>query len=129
MYSKVTHDVKISVIPEFLTDKSVPHSRYFVWAYHVQIENLRADTVQLIGRYWQITDARGLQQEVHGEGVVGEQPTLHPGEMFEYTSGTPLHTPSGIMLGRYEMQTEQGQRFEVDIPAFSLDSQKPALVH
>jgi ApaG protein len=78
--------------------------------------------VQLLSRYWHITDSMGRVQEVRGAGVVGEQPTLKPGEFYEYTSGTPLHTPSGIMHGTYEMRTATGERFAVEIPAFSLDS-------
>ena len=95
---------------------------HFVWAYQVKIENHGPATVQLQERYWRITDANGLVQEVRGSGVVGEQPILEPGETFEYTSGTPLNTPSGIMVGSYSMQTNQGDQFDVDIPAFSLDS-------
>ena len=93
-----------------------------MWAYQVKIENTGTETVQLINRHWQITDAMGRMQEVRGEGVVGEQPTLEPGQEFEYTSGTPLGTPSGIMFGTYEMESQQGTRFDVSIPAFSLDS-------
>jgi ApaG protein len=88
----------------------------------VKIENIGEATVQLINRYWRITDANGQIQEVRGSGVVGEQPVLDPGESFEYTSGTPLGTPSGIMVGTYEMETQNGERFDVEIPAFSLDS-------
>ena len=73
-------------------------------------------------RHWKITDDRGKLQEVMGEGVVGKQPTLAPGESFEYTSGVPLSTPSGFMVGTYQMETTGGERFDVDIPAFSLDS-------
>jgi ApaG protein len=78
--------------------------------------------VQLKNRYWKITDGRGQVQEVRGPGVVGEQPTLEPGGRFEYTSGVPLSTPTGLMVGTYEMVAENGERFEVDVPAFSLDS-------
>ncbi len=81
-----------------------------------------SDTVQLVNRYWHITDSLGRVQEVRGPGVVGEQPTLKPGESFEYTSGTPLPTPSGIMVGTYEMESANGRRFDVAVPAFSLDS-------
>jgi ApaG protein len=88
----------------------------------VRIENGGAETVQLRNRYWRITDSLGRVQEVRGAGVVGEQPVLKPGESYEYTSGTPLQTPSGIMVGSYQMETPAGERFEVDVPAFSLDS-------
>ncbi len=77
---------------------------------------------RFVNRYWQITDSLGRVQEVRGAGVVGEQPTLRPGEAFEYTSGTPLPTPSGIMVGAYEMKGLNGRHFDVAVPAFSLDS-------
>lgn len=93
-----------------------------MWAYQVKIENLGQSTVQLRNRYWHITDAGGRVQEVRGAGVVGEQPVLRPGEKFEYTSGTPLPTPSGIMTGTYQMESDSGERFDVRVPAFSLDS-------
>ena len=87
------------------------------------IENKGADTVQLLKRTWRITDGQGRTQQVHGAGVVGEQPTLDPGENFEYTSGTPLPTPSGFMEGAYHMVvTGSGESFDVAIPPFSLDS-------
>lgn len=105
----------------FLEAQSAPEDHHFVWAYHVRIENLSRRAVQLVARTWVITDALGRRQTVHGAGVVGEQPHLKPGQAFEYTSGTPLPTSSGFMVGRYEMRDEQGQNFEIDIPAFSLD--------
>jgi len=122
MYEKTTKSIKVSVKPFYLEEQSEPSDSHFVWAYHVRIENTGNDTVQLMNRYWQITDATGRVQEVRGPGVVGEQPVLAPGEAFEYTSGTPLTTPSGIMVGSYEMETPDGSQFDVNIPAFSLDS-------
>lgn len=122
MYSKTTRDISVTVQPIFLEDQSSPADNRYVWAYHVRIANDGSDTVQLIRRHWHITDAMGRVQEVRGEGVVGEQPVLKPGDAFEYTSGTPLPTPSGIMVGSYEMSTEDGNKFDVSIPAFSLDS-------
>ena len=122
LYNKVTRDIEITVQPVYLDDESSPDDRHFVWAYHVRIENHGGKTVQLINRHWHITDAAGRVAEVRGSGVVGEQPVLHPGEAFEYTSGTPLTTPSGFMMGSYEMTTEEGEAFDVAIPAFSLDS-------
>jgi ApaG protein len=96
----------------------------------VRIENKSVETVQLLRRHWKITDSLGRTQEVRGEGVVGECPVLHPGEAFEYTSGTPLATPSGIMVGAYQMETENGTALEVAIPAFSLDSpHQPVRIH
>ena len=122
MYSAVTRSIKVTVKPVFLEDQSSPAENHYVWAYHVRIENQGEATVQLRSRYWRITDALGRLQEVRGAGVVGEQPVLKPGDAFEYTSGTPLPTPSGIMTGTYEMEGEGGDRFEIKVPAFSLDS-------
>ena len=98
-----------------------PRNRY-VWAYHVTIHNKGVETVQIKSRYWRITDSLGRTQEVRGDGVVGEQPVIRPGESYEYTSGTPLSTPSGIMEGNYYMETHDGRSLEIEIPAFSLDS-------
>jgi ApaG protein len=122
MYRQTTRSIEVIVEPTYLDDQSQPDEGHFVWKYHVRIENNGADTVQLRNRYWRITDAQGRTQEVRGAGVVGEQPVLKPGETFEYTSGTPLKTPSGFMVGAYQMQTTAGETFEIDIPAFSLDS-------
>jgi ApaG protein len=122
MYSATTHSIVITVEPYYLDEESAPRDHRYVWAYKVKIENQGKQTVQLKRRYWRITDAAGRTQEVRGDGVVGEQPVLAPGESFEYTSGTPLTTSSGIMAGRYYMETVDGHGLEVDIPAFSLDS-------
>jgi ApaG protein len=122
MYTAITRDIRVSVDPIYLEDQSQPADGQYVWAYHVRIENIGRETVTLRHRYWRITDATGRVHEVRGAGVVGEQPRLEPGQVFEYTSGTPLGTPSGIMLGSYEMETEAGDMFDVAIPAFSLDS-------
>ncbi|KZB63491.1 Co2+/Mg2+ efflux protein ApaG [Thalassospira lucentensis] len=122
MYSSVTRDIKVSVQPVFLDEQSDPDSHRYVWAYRVVIENQGPKTVQLLNRYWRITDSRGSTQEVRGSGVVGEQPVLASGESFNYTSGAPLATPSGFMVGTYEMTDMDGNRFDIEIPAFSLDS-------
>ena len=122
MYSATTNDIRVTVQPTFLEEQSTPGEDHYVWAYQVRIENTGGKTVKLLNRYWCITDALGRIQEVKGEGVVGEQPSIAPGEQFEYTSGTPLGAPSGIMLGTYEMEDQAGSRFVIDIPAFSLDS-------
>lgn len=121
-YAQTTHQITITVRPFYLEDQSVPEARHFVWAYHVRIENQGNETVQLLTRHWRITDSAGNLQEVRGDGVVGKQPVLKPGEAFEYASGTPLPTPSGIMVGTYHMRSEKGEDFDVNIPAFSLDS-------
>lgn len=122
MYQQTTRDITVTVRAVFLDDQSAPDRSHFVWAYQVVIANGSAAPVQLVDRYWRITDASGRVQEVRGSGVVGEQPVIPPGDIYEYTSGTPLATPSGIMSGTYGMMDEDGQRFEVAIPAFSLDS-------
>ena len=122
MYSKKTKKINITVNPYFLDDQSEPDDQHFVWAYQVTIDNQSSEKVQLKNRYWKIIDSNGSEQEVRGEGVVGEQPILNPGEKFEYTSGTPLSTPSGFMQGYYEMETIKGNIFEAEIPQFSLDS-------
>lgn len=122
MYSSVTRDIKVSVQPVFLDEQSDPDTHRYVWAYRVVIENQGLKTVQLLSRYWRITDSRGSIQEVRGAGVVGEQPVLASGESFNYTSGAPLATPSGFMVGTYEMTDMDGNRFDIEIPAFSLDS-------
>lgn len=122
MYEKITRDISVSVRSFYLEEQSSPEEERFVWAYKVNIRNLGKDTVQLLNRHWKITDKFGRLQEVRGTGVVGEQPVLKPGESFEYTSGCPLETPSGIMAGSYQMSTPSGEHFEIEIPAFSLDS-------
>jgi ApaG protein len=121
MYRTVTRDIEVTVSPSFLSDRSSPDNGYFFWAYSIEITNNGQETVQLKTRHWRITDANGRLQEVKGAGVVGEQPVLKPGESFEYTSGVPLPTPSGFMVGTYGMVTQAGETFDIDIPAFSLD--------
>ena len=122
MYSCTTRGITILVSPQYLKTQSKPEESYFVWAYSIQIRNDSNEVVTLKTRYWKITDAAGRIQEVRGQGVVGEQPTLAPGETFEYTSGAPLTTPSGFMAGSYQMETGDGEPFNVEIPAFSLDA-------
>jgi ApaG protein len=122
MYHAVTRDIEITVTPRFLAERSSPDNGYFFWAYTIAIANRGTQTVQLKTRHWKITDAHGRLQEVRGAGVVGEEPVLKPGETFEYTSGVPLPTPSGFMLGSYGMVTSDGESFDIEIPAFSLDS-------
>jgi ApaG protein len=122
MYTETTRSIQVTVQPIYLEEQSAPEEQRFVWAYHVRIENLGGETVQLRTRHWRITDGLGRVQEVKGAGVVGEQPVLEPGGSFEYTSGTPLPTPSGFMVGTYQMETPSGERFDVAVPAFSLDS-------
>ena len=129
MYSAETRSIRVTVEPEFLDDQSSPEENQYLWAYHIRIENRGAQTVQLRNRHWRITDGLGRLHEVRGTGVVGVEPVLNPGEAFEYTSGTPLNTPSGIMVGSYEMETPAGERFDVEVPAFSLDSPHQTVRH
>ena len=110
------------VQPRFMHDESKPATGEYVWAYTVEIENGSEQTWQLMRRHWQIVDAEGRRQEVEGEGVVGQQPVLKPGEAFKYTSGAPLSAPSGVMGGSYHLQNENDENLTVVIPTFSLDS-------
>jgi ApaG protein len=122
MYRAVTREIEVTVTPQFLPDRSSVEKRYYFWAYTIEITNRGTETVQLKTRHWRITDAFGKLQEVRGAGVVGEEPILEPGASFEYTSGVPLPTPTGFMVGTYGMVSARGERFDIDIPAFSLDS-------
>lgn len=121
MYKAVTRGISITVMPRYLPEESSPDEGRYFFAYTVEIINTGLERVQLKSRYWRITDERGQVQEVRGAGVVGEQPVLGPGESFSYTSGCPLTTPSGTMQGTYLMQLENGETFDAEIPAFSLD--------
>jgi len=122
MYEAVTSEIRVRVTPRFLEDESTPDEGRYFWAYTVEISNEGRDTVQLKTRRWLITDANGRQETVRGPGVVGKTPTLGPGQSFEYTSGCPLSTPSGIMSGSYQMERADGLMLDVTIPSFSLDS-------
>ncbi|RJG46617.1 MULTISPECIES: Co2+/Mg2+ efflux protein ApaG [unclassified Mesorhizobium] len=121
MYSAITRDIEVSVEPFYLEERSDPAQSRFVWGYRVTIANQSDEFVQLLSRYWHITDGLGRVEEVRGAGVVGEQPELNPGDSYQYMSGCPLTTPSGIMVGRYTMRNARDEMFDVDIPAFSLD--------
>jgi ApaG protein len=122
MYERITRGIKVIVRPQYLEGQSKPDEDHFVWAYTITVENHGRETVTLKTRYWKITDATGKVQEVRGAGVVGETPTLKPGDSFTYTSGCPLKTPSGFMVGAYQMQNDAGELLNIEIPAFSLDS-------
>jgi ApaG protein len=122
MFVATTRAIRVTVTPQYLPDQSDPAKSQFVWAYQVRIENRGDVAVQLRSRHWKITDGLGRLQEVKGPGVVGKTPLLRPGEMFEYTSGTPLSTPSGFMGGTYQMVSESGEKFDIEIPTFSLDT-------
>ena len=122
MYTATTRAIKVTVKPQYLPDQSNPSKSQYVWAYQVRIENKGDEAVQLRSRHWMITDGLGRRQEVKGPGVVGKTPRLKPGEIFEYTSGTPLSTPSGFMGGTYQMTSDTGENFDIEIPTFSLDT-------
>ena len=121
MYEAVTQGIRVRVTPQYLEEESDPDEGRYVWAYTIDILNEGSETVQLRTRHWRITDGAGRTEEVRGPGVVGKTPVLEPGESFRYTSGCPLNTPSGIMVGSYQMTTVAGEQFNVAIPAFSLD--------
>jgi ApaG protein len=120
-YTANTRGIAVSVEPTYLETRSSPDTSQYFWAYRVIIENQGLETVHLLSRHWMISNARGELTEVKGPGVVGEQPVLKPGESFEYTSGAPLDTPTGMMGGAYQMESETGERFDIEIPTFSLD--------
>ena len=122
MYQAITRQIAVTVTPRFMPERSSTEKSYFFWSYTIEIVNRGPETVQLKTRHWKITDAYGRVQEVRGSGVVGEEPVLEPGKSFEYTSGVPLQTPSGFMTGTYGMVSGSGEKFDIDIPVFSLDS-------
>ncbi|TYC52835.1 Co2+/Mg2+ efflux protein ApaG [Rhodobacterales bacterium] len=126
-YSAITEGIEVSVEPFYMDDESSPENSEFIWAYMVEIHNGGNEPVQLKTRYWQIRDGLGRLEEVRGDGVVGEQPVIEPGETYEYSSHCRLTTDSGIMAGSYSMERPEGSQFEVAIPAFSLDL--PDAVH
>jgi ApaG protein len=123
----ITRGVRVRVESEYAPDRSQPGTGQWFFLYTVTIANEGAETVQLLTRHWIITDGTGKVEEVRGPGVVGKQPTLRPGESFEYTSGCPLRTPFGVMEGTYEMVTEGGERFDAKIAPFTLS--EPYTVH
>jgi ApaG protein len=121
------YEISISVTTNYLEDQSDPASDRYVFAYTINIANVGTVAAQLISRHWIITDADNVTQEVKGLGVVGEQPLLRPGESFEYTSGTAMATPVGTMRGSYQMAAEDGNKFEAEIPTFTLSM--PRVLH
>lgn len=123
----VTNDVRVEVESQYAPEHSLPAQHEWFFHYTVRISNQGHETVQLLNRHWIISDAAGNTEEVKGKGVVGEQPVLRPGESFQYTSGCPLKTSTGVMRGTYEMTTEDGDRFDVEIAPFALH--EPYTVH
>jgi ApaG protein len=122
MYETVTAGIRVRVAPHYMAEQSAPEDGHYFWSYTVEITNLGHEPVQLKSRVWKITDANGRTEEVRGPGVIGQQPTLAPNEPFSYTSGCPLRTPQGLMVGSYQMVDARGRMFDIAIPAFSLDS-------
>jgi ApaG protein len=122
MYRAVTRQIEVTVEPNFVPERSSADKGQYFWSYTIVITNSGNETVQLRSRHWIITDAIGRKQEIRGDGVIGEQPVLAPGERHQYTSGVPLPTASGFMTGSYQMVSESGVHFEIDVPTFSLDS-------
>lgn len=114
------YSIEVKAVAEFIAAQSNPEEARHVFAYHITITNTGSEPAQLLSRHWIITDGSGERQEVRGEGVVGEQPRLAPGEQFRYTSGSVLKTAVGTMHGSYQMVAEDGTRFEAEIPPFTL---------
>lgn len=121
------HPIRIDVETAYLQGESAPAENRYVFAYTITIHNDGEVPARLVSRYWRITDGNGRVQEVRGEGVVGEQPYLKPGEGFQYTSGAQLETPMGTMTGRYGMVDDSGRQFEAPIPEFLLTT--PRTLH
>jgi ApaG protein len=126
-YAETTRGITVRVSVSFLAEQSEPSKGRWFWAYHIRIENAGPQVVQLLTRYWTITDGRGRHHEVRGEGVVGEQPVIEPGASYDYVSGCPLNTPTGAMEGSYYFVSEDGSSFDVAIPRFTLVG--PAVTH
>lgn len=121
-YVAVTDQVVVTVLPAFLEHESEPEKQRYIWGYAIRIRNNRDDSIKLIDRHWIVYDALGRKEETRGTGVVGEQPVIMPGLHYDYKSGVPLSTPSGLMEGRYRFTRHDGSDFWVTIPSFSLDS-------
>ncbi|HEY0635505.1 MAG TPA: Co2+/Mg2+ efflux protein ApaG [Gammaproteobacteria bacterium] len=121
------YEIRVSVEPSYLADQSAPDEERYVFAYTVTIRNTGEKGARLLTRHWIITDGNGKSQEVRGEGVVGEQPHLEPGQQYRYTSGTVSDTPVATMQGSYQMEADDGTRFEAAIPVFTLSM--PHILH
>ena len=122
VYHSASNDIIITLTPTFMPHHSNIDDSLFVWYYQVQIENRSDSPIQITNRFWKIIDAYSRITEVTGSGIGGEQPILNPNELYEYTSAVPLSTPSGFMSGHYIVESADGNEFNVEIPAFSLDS-------
>jgi len=120
MENKSQNQVKVTAVASYIDAQSAPEANRFVFAYKITVQNNGSEAAKLTHRHWHITDANGKQEEVHGEGVIGKQPYLKPGETFEYSSGTILETPVGAMQGYYDMTRDDGSHFKADIAPFTL---------
>ena len=120
MEESITEGVRVNVEAIYMETHSYPEKNRYVFAYRIRLKNFSQRTVQLLRRHWIITDSNGETNEVHGEGVVGEQPLLEPDQEYEHTSGSHLKSPVGTMHGSYQMKTTDGEEFEVTIPCFTL---------
>ena len=125
-YRETTNYISVSVSPEYLHQQSEPSDSHFTWAYHVHIENSGSTSIQVLARHWKVTDIKGQSHEIVGDGLVGKQPVLKSGEVFRYSSGTPLSTSSGFMSGSFLLISEGGELFNAAVPSFSLDSPLPS---
>ncbi len=122
IYKETTKNIDITVWPEFVDGQNTVMGGLFVWIYEVRIDNNSEENIKLINRHWRIIDEQGIIQEVDGEGVVGEKPSIAPGAFFQYSSGVHLRNPSGVMSGHYQFKKDNGELFDAKIPAFSLDA-------
>lgn len=121
MFHQTTKNILVSVMPAYIDERSKPEEGLYFWAYRVTIKNNSENSIQILKRFWQISNNMGQIETVEGEGIVGEKPHINPGDFYEYTSGCPLNTNSGIMVGQYEAIHQNGKKLMIDIPAFSLD--------
>ena len=121
MYRQTSHNIQITVTPEYEDEQSSPLDNFFIWEYNIHIKNNSPDIVQLLKRRWVLVDDKGQMQEIEGDGVIGLQPVLKQGDEFEYSSSVHLTEPSGVMMGSYEMVKMDGDIIQVEIPSFSLD--------
>ena len=121
MYRQTSHNIEITVTPEYEDEQSSPFDNFFIWEYNIHIKNKSPDIVQLLRRHWVLVDDKGQMQEIEGDGVIGLQPVLKQGDEFEYSSSVHLTEPSGVMMGTYDMVKMDGDVLRVEIPSFSLD--------
>lgn len=130
MYKKVTHGISVEIEVFFLTKQAKDNEELYVWAYKASIKNERDESIRIKDRHWHVTDIMGNSKDMHGEGIIGEHPLIKPNDSYEYMSGVPLFSPSGIMVGKYTIETEDSKKIlDISIPAFSLDSpyQEPVI--